>query len=87
MHSEILLTCNKLQPGFNTFVLSILEWPLKTGYAELSQLLLILYNAYVEDARQNGLLEVIKMSQIHIISSKNKQFYALFDSLFYLLHL
>ena len=34
-HSAILLTCIKLHfvpHGFKTFVLSIFEWPLKTGF-------------------------------------------------------
>ena len=31
-HSAVLLTCIKLPYGFKTFVLSILEWPLKTGF-------------------------------------------------------
>ena len=31
-HSAILLTCIKLPNGFKTFVLSIFEWPLKTGF-------------------------------------------------------
>ena len=30
-HSPILLTCTKLPPVFEAFVLSIFEWPLKTG--------------------------------------------------------
>ena len=30
-HSAILLTCIKLTSVFKTFVLSIFEWPLKTG--------------------------------------------------------
>ena len=30
-HSAILLTCIKLPFVFKTFVLSIFEWPLKTG--------------------------------------------------------
>ena len=31
-HSAVLLTCIKLPPVFKTFVLSIFEWPLKTGF-------------------------------------------------------
>ena len=31
-HSAMLLTCTKLPPVFKTFVLSIFEWPLKTGF-------------------------------------------------------
>ena len=31
-HSAVLLTCFKLPHGFQTFVLSIFEWPLKTGF-------------------------------------------------------
>ena len=31
-HSAILLTFNKLPFVFKTFVLSIFEWPLKTGF-------------------------------------------------------
>ena len=31
-HSAVFLTCIKLPYGFKTFVLSILEWPLKTGF-------------------------------------------------------
>ena len=38
-HSAIVLTCNKLRPhGFKTFVLSIFEWPLKTGFTVLDRL-------------------------------------------------
>ena len=31
-HSAILSVCIKLPRGFKTFVLSIFEWPLKTGF-------------------------------------------------------
>ena len=31
-HSAILLTCIKLPSVFKSFVLSIFEWPLKTGF-------------------------------------------------------
>ena len=31
-HSAILLTCIQLPSVFKTFVLSIFEWPLKTGF-------------------------------------------------------
>ena len=31
-HSAILSTCIKQPPVFKTFVLSIFEWPLKTGF-------------------------------------------------------
>ena len=31
-HSVVLLTCIALPHGFKTFVLSIFEWPLKTGF-------------------------------------------------------
>ena len=31
-HSAILLTCIELPHGFKTFVLTIFEWPLKTGF-------------------------------------------------------
>ena len=31
-HSAILLICIKQPHGFKTFVLSIFEWPLKTGF-------------------------------------------------------
>ena len=31
-HSAILLTCIKLPSVFQTFVLSIFEWPFKTGF-------------------------------------------------------
>ena len=31
-HSVILSTCTKLPPVFKTFVLSIFEWSLKTGF-------------------------------------------------------
>ena len=31
-HSAVLLTCIELPNGFKTFVLSIYEWPLKTGF-------------------------------------------------------
>ena len=32
MHYAVLLTCIKLPCGFSTFVMSIFEWPLKTGF-------------------------------------------------------
>ena len=35
LHSAILSTCTKLPPAFKTFVLSIFEWLLKTGYTPL----------------------------------------------------
>ena len=38
-HSAILLTCTKLPLVFKTFVLSIFEWPLKTGVTNLLGLL------------------------------------------------
>ena len=41
-HSEILLTFIKLPFVFKTFVLSIFEWPLKTGFTVLS----ILYHDF-----------------------------------------
>ena len=31
-HSAVLLTCIKIPNGFQTFVLSIFEWLLKTGF-------------------------------------------------------
>ena len=31
-HSAVLLTCIKVPPGFETFVLSIFDWVLKTGF-------------------------------------------------------
>ena len=31
-HSAVLLTCIKVPPGFKTYVLSIFEWSLKTGF-------------------------------------------------------
>ena len=31
-HSAVLLTCIKIPNGFQAFVLSIFEWPLKTGF-------------------------------------------------------
>ena len=44
-HSALLLTCIKLPHGFKTIVLSIFEWPLKTGftvYSNAHQLTLIM---------------------------------------------
>ena len=35
-HSAVLLTCIWLLNGFQTFVLSIFEWPLKTGFTVIS---------------------------------------------------
>ena len=32
IHSAVLLTCIKLPHSFKTFVFSIFEWPLKTGF-------------------------------------------------------
>ena len=40
MHSAILSTCIELPHGFKTFVLSIFEWPLKTGYTVVTSFLL-----------------------------------------------
>ena len=34
-HSAILSACIMLPHGFKTFVLSIFEWPLKTGFTVL----------------------------------------------------
>ena len=34
-HSAVLLTCIKIPNGFQAFVLSIFEWPLKTGFTVL----------------------------------------------------
>ena len=31
-HSAVLLTCIKIPHGFQTFVLSTFEWPLKRGF-------------------------------------------------------
>ena len=36
-HSAILLTCIELLHGFKTFVCSIFEWPLKTGFTEVER--------------------------------------------------
>ena len=35
-HSAVLLNCIELPHGFNAFVLSIFEWPLKTGFTVLA---------------------------------------------------
>ena len=43
-HSAILSTCIKLQSVFNTFVLSIFEWPLKTGFTVILILMYIASN-------------------------------------------
>ena len=48
-HSAILLTCTKLQLVFKTFVLSIFEWPLKTGLT-----VYILLRAYNKGADQTA---------------------------------
>ena len=37
-HSAILLTCIKLPFAIKTFVMSIFEWPLKTGFTVQVQL-------------------------------------------------
>ena len=37
-HSAVLLTCIKLPHGLKTCVLSIFEWPLKTGFTVLDRL-------------------------------------------------
>ena len=34
-HSAELLTCIRIPYGFQAFVLSIFEWPLKTGFTVL----------------------------------------------------
>ena len=31
-HSAVLLTCIKIPHGLKTFVLSMFEWPLETGF-------------------------------------------------------
>ena len=36
-HSAVLLTCIKLPRGLKTLVLSIFEWPLKTGFTVVTQ--------------------------------------------------
>ena len=36
LHSAVLLTCIKIQHGFQTSVLSIFEWSLKTGFTVCS---------------------------------------------------
>ena len=36
LHSAVLLTCIKIQHGFQTSVLSIFEWRLKTGFTVCS---------------------------------------------------
>ena len=33
-HSAVLLTCIKIPYGFQTFILSIIEWPIKTGFTQ-----------------------------------------------------
>ena len=37
-YSAVLLTCIKIPHGFQTFVLSIFEWPLKTGFTVCKEL-------------------------------------------------
>ena len=37
-HSAALLTCIKIPYGFQAFVLSIFEWPRKTGFTVLGSL-------------------------------------------------
>ena len=36
-HTAVLMTCTKLPHGFKTFILSIFEWLLKTGFTVLSE--------------------------------------------------
>ena len=43
-HSAILSTFIKLQFVMNIFVLSIFEWPLKTGITVLTKFILFLHN-------------------------------------------
>ena len=45
--SAILLTCTKLPPVFKTFVLSIFEWPHKTGFT-------VLYNQIRHDGMKTS---------------------------------
>ena len=39
-----MLTCIKLQYGVKTFVFSIFEWPLKTGFSEFQVCLLLIFS-------------------------------------------
>ena len=39
-HSAVFLTCIKIPHDFQTFALSILEWPLETGFT---------VSAFIED--------------------------------------
>ena len=65
VHSAILLTCTKLPPVFKTFVLSIFERSLKTGFIVPSTINRLI-NVYIETClkwslknRHNNGLKVI----------------------------
>ena len=45
-HSAILLTFIKLQFVIKIFVLSVFEWPLKTGFTVLTFILFVLFNIH-----------------------------------------
>ena len=45
-HSAILVTCIKIPHGFQTFVLSILEWPLKTCFTEFLFMVVAVFLGY-----------------------------------------
>ena len=38
-HSAVLLTCIKIPNGYQAFVLSIFEWPVKTGFTAFYSLM------------------------------------------------
>ena len=57
-HSAVLLTCIKIPNGFQTFVLSIFEWPLKTGFTVFSYPSVL---TFVLNAQKNGLIEMAYM--------------------------
>ena len=53
-HSAILSTCIELPHGFKTFVLSIFEWPLKTGFTALSMSVTIMKGLIIIQVSSEG---------------------------------
>ena len=60
-HSAILSTCSKLLPDFKTFVLSIFEWPLRTGFTVLFKVMCWIEAPLQELATTLDLIQISKM--------------------------
>ena len=62
-HSAVPLTCIKLPHGFKTFVLSIFEWPLKTGFT-------VFQSSYARDQNRpvSVKMETIAYAYSHLLT-------------------